>query len=68
VFLAVTVFAQRVFVTDGQTDGLAIPRTNIALLGNVRQKLQISDTEGFIMVFLALQEFPVTCNVTGDSW
>jgi len=41
VFLAITVFAQRhqrMFVADGQTDGFAIARMNIALLGNVRQK------------------------------
>jgi len=36
-----TVFARRhqgMFVVDRQTDSFAIARTNIALLGNVRQK------------------------------
>jgi len=46
VLLAITVFVQRhqrMFVADGRTDGFAIARTtNIALLGNVRQKLVLS--------------------------
>jgi len=35
---------KRMFVADGRTDGFAIARTNIVLLGNNRQKLQKNNT------------------------
>jgi len=33
-------------VADGRTDGFAIARTNIALLGNVRQKYTMLPSNG----------------------
>jgi len=64
VFLAITVFVQRhqgMFVADRRTDGFALARTNIALLGNVRQKpFEISKQLQWIGIRKVCMGFPTT--------